>query len=209
MILKRLFDIIASFIGLIFLIPLFLLIAILIKTKMPGPVIFKQQRAGRNGKPFTLFKFRSMTINHHGGTVTVKGEKRITSLGAWLRKYKLDELPELWNVLKGDMSFVGPRPDMPDYIERLQGEEVKILALRPGITGPATLKYSNEEEVLAKVSDPQQYSDTVIWPEKVKLNLDYVRNRSFAGDIRIIMMTLFNIGGFDDRSSGGKLKDED
>ena len=108
-----------------------------------------------------------------------------------LRKYKLDELPELWNVLKGDMSFVGPRPDMPEYIERLKGEEKKILNLRPGITGPASLKYANEEELLASVEDPVKYNDEVIWPDKVRINLDYYYNRSFWGDIRIILQTIF------------------
>jgi len=132
-----------------------------------------------------------MIVNHGGNTVSVKGESRITPFGAVLRKYKLDELPELWNVLKGDMSFVGPRPDVPDYTENLTGDERLILKLRPGITGPATLKYSNEEELLATVPDPKKYNDEILWPDKVRINLEYYRNRSFIGDILIIFQTLF------------------
>lgn len=188
--LKRLLDIAFAFPGLILCIPVYLVIAILIKIKMPGPVIFSQKRTGRHGKPFTIYKFRTMTVNHGGGSVSVKGESRITPLGAVLRKYKLDELPELWNVLKGDMSFVGPRPDVPGYADKLTGEERLILELRPGITGPATLKYSNEEELLAAVPDPQKYNDEVIWPDKVRINLDYYHNHSLAGDMGIIIKTL-------------------
>jgi lipopolysaccharide/colanic/teichoic acid biosynthesis glycosyltransferase len=187
---KRIFDILASTIGLIIITPGLLIIAILIKIQMPGPVIFKQQRIGRNGQPFTIFKFRSMILDHHGSTISIKGEQRITPLGAFLRKYKLDELPELWNVVKGDMSLVGPRPDMPDYANLLVGEEELILKLRPGITGPASLKYANEEELLTGVSDPAKYNDEVIWPDKVRINLDYYHNRSFLGDIQIILKTL-------------------
>ena len=114
-----------------------------------GSIIFKQKRIGQHGKLFTMYKFRSMTVNHSGSSISVKGESRITPLGAKLRKYKLDELPELWNVLIGDMSFVGPRPDVPGYADKLEGEDRRILLLKPGITGPASLKYRNEEELLA------------------------------------------------------------
>ena len=188
---KRIFDILASVFGLIILFPVLLVIALLIKAKMPGPAIFRQQRAGRYGKPFTIYKFRSMTLDHGGGTVSVKGDKRITPLGAKLRRYKLDELPELWNVFIGDMSFVGPRPDMPEYVERLKGEEKLILNLRPGITGPASLKYAREEELLASQEDPQKYNDEVLWPDKVRLNLDYYHNWGFFKDIKIIFSTIF------------------
>jgi len=187
---KRGFDIITAFFGLIVLFPLFLIIALLIKLRMPGPVLFCQKRAGRYGKLFTIYKFRTMNINHGGNTVSIKGENRITPLGSELRKYKLDELPELWNVLKGDMSLVGPRPDLPEYANKLTGEERKILELRPGITGPATLKYANEEELLASVSDPQRYNDEVLWPDKVRINLHYYYNKSLSGDIVIILETL-------------------
>ena len=189
--LKRGFDIVSSIIGLIFMIPVFLIIAMLIKFLMPGPVLFNQKRTGRYGKPFSLYKFRTMTINKGGSTTTVSGDSRITTLGAELRKYKLDELPELWNVLIGDMSFVGPRPDMPEFTDRLRGEERQILELRPGITCPASLKYSNEEKILAGIPDPHKYTDEIIWPDKVRFNLDYYRKRSFFGDILIIFKTLF------------------
>jgi lipopolysaccharide/colanic/teichoic acid biosynthesis glycosyltransferase len=160
---------------------------------MPGPAFFCQKRAGRHGKPFIIYKFRTMIVNHGGNTVSVMGEKRITPFGAFLRKYKLDELPELLNILKGDMSLVGPRPDMSENAEKLVGEERQILELRPGLTGPATLKYSNEEKLLASVPDPQRYNDEVIWPDKVKINLNYYRNRSFIGDIVIILQTFFRV----------------
>ena len=157
---KYLFDRTASLFGLLLLWPALLIVALLIRMKMPGgPVIFTQRRVGRDGRLFTMYKFRSMTVSHSGSSVSVAGESRITPLGAKLRKYKLDELPELWNVLKGDMSFVGPRPDVPGYADRLQGEDRLILKLRPGITGPASLKYANEEEILAQVSDPVKYND--------------------------------------------------
>jgi lipopolysaccharide/colanic/teichoic acid biosynthesis glycosyltransferase len=190
---KRGFDVFASVIGLALLIPLFLIIAMLIKLLMPGPVFFTQRRTGRYGKVFLLYKFRSMSINQAGTTTTVKGDNRITHFGAKLRKYKLDELPELWNVLKGDMSMVGPRPDMAEFTDRLTGEELQILYLRPGITCPASLKYSNEEEILADVPDPQKFTDDIIWPDKVRINLDYYHDRSFLGDILIILKTLFRI----------------
>jgi len=188
---KRIFDIVASFFGLLLLSPVLVTVALLIKLRMSGPVFFIQERSGRHGTPFKIVKFRTMTMNHGSGTVSVKGEKRITPLGAKLRKYKLDELPELWNVLIGEMSFVGPRPDMPEYAARLVGEEKLILNLRPGITGPASLKYANEEELLATVEDPQAYNDEVLWPDKVKLNLNYYYTRNFFKDIHIVLLTLF------------------
>lgn len=191
MYIKRIFDIVTSFIGLVVLSPVFLIVTVLIIFKMPGPVIFKQRRSGRGGKTFTIYKFRTMSVYHEGGSVSVKGESRITPLGAILRKYKLDELPELWNVFIGDMSFVGPRPDVPEYYEKLEGEERKILELRPGITGPATLKYADEEELLASVPDPKKYNDEVLWPDKVRINLEYYYNRSFWGDVEIILKTIF------------------
>ena len=189
---KRLFDFTVSLIGLIVLWPVFLVIAFLIKIKMPGgPVIFKQQRVGQQGKLFTMYKFRSMLVDHAGSSISVKGESRITPLGEQLRRYKLDELPELWNVLIGDMSFVGPRPDVPGYADRLQGDDRRILLLKPGITGPASLKYRNEEELLAQQEDPVKYNDQVVFPDKVKINLKYLENRTFWGDIKIIFETLF------------------
>lgn len=189
---KWLFDRIMSFVGLIVLSPVLLVVALLIRVKMPGgPVLFRQKRVGKDGELFTMVKFRSMSVAHGGSSVSVAGESRITPLGAKLRKYKLDELPELWNVLVGDMSFVGPRPDVPGYADKLVGEDRVILKLRPGITGPASLKYRNEEELLAGVDDPQTYNDTVIFPDKVRINKEYYYNWSFRKDIRYILQTVF------------------
>ena len=209
---KYLFDRTASFVGLLFLWPVLLVVAILIRVKMPGgPVLFKQQRVGRYGKLFIMYKFRSMIVSHSGSSVSVAGESRITPLGAVLRKYKLDELPELWNVLKGDMSFVGPRPDVPGYADALTGEDREVLQLRPGITGPASLKYRNEEELLAivendllngvsvkapdgrTISSVQEYNDWVIFPDKVRINRYYLHHYSFWKDIKIILVTV--LGG--------------
>lgn len=191
MIFKYIFDRLMAFIGLVFLWPVLLVVAILIKVKMPGgPVLFIQQRVGKGGRLFVCHKFRSMTVEHGGSSVSVAGERRITPLGAKLRKYKLDELPELWDVLIGNMSFVGPRPDVPGYADKLHGEDRIILNLRPGITGPATLKYRNEEELLATVDDPQTYNDTVIYPDKVRINRYYAEHYSFGKDIQMIICTV-------------------
>ena len=214
---KFLFDRLVSLIGLLFLWPVLLIVAVLIKIKMPGgPAIFKQKRVGLHGNLFTMYKFRSMTVSHGGSSVSVAGESRITPLGAMLRKYKLDELPELWNVLIGDMSFVGPRPDVPGYADKLEGEDRLILNLRPGITGAASLKYRDEENLIAgflhqvrndevgvsseypaldfsSMTDEDVavwYNDHVIYPDKVKINLDYYRNHSLLGDLKMIFETV-------------------
>ncbi len=189
--LKYIFDRVTALVGLLFLWPVLLIVAILIKIQMPGPVLFIQERVGKDGKLFRCHKFRSMIVEHTGSSVSVAGERRITPLGAKLRKYKLDELPELWDVLIGNMSFVGPRPDVPGYADKLQGDDRIILSLRPGITGPATLKYRNEEELLATVDNPQHYNDTVIYPDKVRINRYYAEHYSFAKDLQIIVCTVF------------------
>jgi lipopolysaccharide/colanic/teichoic acid biosynthesis glycosyltransferase len=192
MLLKVFFDRGVSLFGLFFLFPVLLLVGILIRIKMPdGPVIFTQKRVGQHGRLFTMYKFRSMMINHSGSSISVQGESRITPLGAKLRKYKLDELPELWNVLIGDMSFVGPRPDVPGYADKLEGENRRVLLLKPGITGPASLKYRNEEELLAQQEDPQKYNDEVLFPDKVRINIEYLDHWSFWNDIKIIIYTIF------------------
>lgn len=189
--LKWIFDRVMALVGLVILLPVFLVVGILIKIKMPdGPILFRQKRIGKGGRVFTMVKFRSMVVSHSGSSVSVAGESRISPLGAKLRKYKLDELPELWNVLIGDMSFVGPRPDVPGFADKLAGEEREILRLRPGITGPASLKYRNEEELLASVDDPIRYNAEVIYPDKVRINLDYLRHWSFARDLKYIVQTL-------------------
>lgn len=188
---KYIFDRVVSLIGLLALCPVLIAVAILVKIKMPGgPIFFTQKRVGRDGKLFTMYKFRSMTVDHDGSSVSVAGESRITPLGAKLRKYKLDELPELWNVLVGDMSFVGPRPDVPGYADALIGEDREVLKLRPGITGPASLKYRNEEELLATVGDPKKYNDEVIFPDKVRINRFYLHHYSFWMDIKMIFATV-------------------
>lgn len=179
-----------AMVGLLSLWWLMLLVAICIKVKMPGPVLFRQQRVGREGRLFTLVKFRTMLVNHGGNSVSVAGESRITPLGSMLRRWKLDELPELWNVLLGDMSFVGPRPDVPGYADTLTGEDREILQLRPGITGPASMKYRNEEEILSAVENPQKYNDEVIFPDKVRINRLYLHDHSFFLDLKMIVATV-------------------
>lgn len=189
---KIIFDKIFSLLGLICLSPVMLAVAILIRIKMPGgPVIFKQKRVGQYGKLFTVYKFRSMKVAGEGATsIASKEENRITPLGKKLRRYKLDELPELWNVLKGDMSFVGPRPDVPGYADKLKGKDRDILKLKPGITGPASLKYRQEEDLLNSVQNPQEYNDKIIYPDKVRLNLYYLEHYSFFKDIEMIVCTV-------------------
>ncbi len=196
---KWLFDRFVALIGLVVLSPVLLVVAVLVAVMTPGgPVIFSQKRVGKGGKLFTIRKFRTMTANHGGSSVSVAGESRITPLGAKLRHYKLDELPELWNVLKGDMSFVGPRPDVPGYADQLKGEDREVLKLRPGITGPATLKYRDEEDLLARVvkegidgyTDPVKYNDEVIFPDKVRLNRFYLNHYSFWSDFKMLFATV-------------------
>ena len=206
---KWIFDRFASLIGLLVLWPVLVVVAILIKVKMPGPVFFVQDRVGKDGKLFKCHKFRSMTVKHNGSSVSVAGDSRITPFGAKLRHYKLDELPELWDVLIGNMSFVGPRPDVPGYADKLVGDDRDVLKLRPGITGPATLKYRLEDEYLAnarelvsslnvdldldKMSDQEVavwYNDNVIYPDKVRLNCYYYRHYSFWMDIKMIFATV-------------------
>ncbi|MBQ7820369.1 MAG: sugar transferase [Bacteroidales bacterium] len=215
MFLKFIFDRMAALFGLLLLWPVILVTAILVKIKMPGgPAFFVQKRVGKDGKLFNCHKFRSMTVKHSGSTVSVAGDSRITPFGAKLRHYKIDELPGLWDVLIGKMSFVGPRPDVPGYADKLTGADRDVLKLRPGITGPATLKYRVEDEMIAEfiseikneklkmingVEIPQGlsdqelaiwYNDTIIYPDKVRLNCYYYRNYSFIKDIQMIFATV-------------------
>ena len=194
MILKWIFDRLVSLIGLVCLSWLYLIVAILIKMKMPGgPVFFIQKRVGRCGKLVKVHKFRSMTVQKKNEAFTgiaAIETNRITPLGAKLRRYKIDELPELWDVFIGNMSFVGPRPDIPGYADQLKGDDLEVLRLRPGITGPASMKYRNEEEILASVDDPRKYNDEVIYPDKVRLNRYYLHNYSFVKDIQMIICTV-------------------
>ena len=216
MVLKWLFDRLVSLIGLLVLWPVLVVVAIMVKVKMPGgPAFFVQKRVGKGGKLFTCHKFRTMTVKHNGSTVSVAGDSRITPFGAKLRHYKLDELPGLWDVLIGNMSFVGPRPDVPGYADKLTGDDRDVLKLRPGITGPATLKYRLEDEMIADyirrvrneelgmrnegqadfstMSDQEVavwYNDNVIYPDKVRLNCYYYRHYSFVKDIEMIFATV-------------------
>ena len=191
---KRIMDVFLSMFGVIILSPLFVFLSFLIKITSKGPVFFIQKRVGEGGDFFKMIKFRTMSIIQHSSTpISIEGDIRVTKLGVFLRRYKLDELPELFNVLIGNMSFVGPRPDVPGYADKLVGDDRLILKLKPGITGPASLKYSNEEEILSKQKDPQLYNDEVIYPDKVKINLDYYYNQSIWLDIKIIFVTIFRI----------------
>ena len=218
MILKWIFDRVAALCGLLLIWWVYPIVAILIKVKMPGgPAFFVQKRVGKNGKLFNCHKFRTITVKHSGSTVSVAGDSRITPFGAKLRHYKIDELPGLWDVLIGKMSFVGPRPDVPGYADRLEGSDRDVLKLRPGITGPATLKYRLEDEMIAefvaqiKAGNNEQiskientpnfsamsdqeiaiwYNDNIIYPDKVRLNCYYYRNYSFIKDIEMIFATV-------------------
>ena len=205
MVLKWIFDRLVAFIGLLSLWPVLLVTAILVKIKMPGgPAFFVQKRVGKDGRLFDCHKFRTMTVKHNGSTVSVAGDSRITPLGAKLRHYKLDELPGLWDVLIGNMSFVGPRPDVPGYADKLSGADRDVLKLRPGITGPATLKYRLEDEMIAEYVAQKhssgdkreaqeiavEYNDTVIYPDKVRLNCYYYHHYSFIKDIQMIVCTV-------------------
>lgn len=227
---KWIFDRFVSLIGLVFLWPVLLVVAVMVKFKMPGgPVFFVQKRVGKDGKLFNCHKFRTMTVKHSGSTVSVAGDSRITPFGATLRHYKLDELPGLWDVLIGNMSFVGPRPDVPGYADKLVGADRDVLKLRPGITGPATLKYRLEDEMIARfVADIKAgkneqlktfavlpdfgsmsdqdiavwYNDNVIYPDKVRLNCYYYRHYSFIKDIQMIFATVL---GFKVKFAGEKI----
>jgi len=188
---KWCFDRIVALIGLVVLFIPLLVIAILIKIDSKGPAFFMQTRIGKDGKPFRICKFRTMFDQAEGDSITTATDPRITRMGRWLRHSKVDCLTELVNVVIGQMSFVGPRPDVPGYADQLQGDDRRILQLRPGITGPASLKYRNEEELLAQQPDPKAYNDTVIWPDKVKINLNYLDHWTFLGDIQLIFKTVF------------------
>jgi len=191
--LKRTFDILLSVFAIFLLFPFFVLVSLLIVIDSGFPIFFLQKRIGRDAKEFNIIKFRTMKTNNENITITVSDDSRITRIGKYLRKTKIDELPEILNVLFGQMSFVGPRPDVKGYADKLKGANRKILALRPGITGPASLKYYNEEYILSQKSNPKKYNDEVIFPDKVKINMDYFHNRSFFLDLKIIFATIFRV----------------
>ena len=193
--LKRLFDILASSLGLLLLGPLFLCLGIAVKVDSSGPVFYRQIRIGRNQRPFSLLKFRSMAIGSDAkGLLTVGGRDiRITRVGYFIRKYKLDELPQLLNVLKGDMSLVGPRPEVARYVAMYSADQLRVLSVRPGITDYASLKYFSENDMLAASENPEKTYIEEIMPAKLKINLDYVDNRSIFTDIKIVLLTLAKI----------------
>ena len=192
---KRLFDILASSLGLLLLGPLFICLAIAVKVDSSGPFLYRQIRIGRNQRPFSLLKFRSMAIGSDTkGLLTVGGrDSRITRVGYFIRKYKLDELPQLLNVLKGDMSLVGPRPEVARYVAMYSADQLRVLSVRPGITDYASLKYFSENEMLAASENPEKTYIEEIMPSKLKINLDYVDNRSLFTDIKIVLLTLAKI----------------
>jgi len=193
--LKRLFDILASSLGLLLLGPLFLCLSIAVKVDSSGPVFYRQIRIGRNQRSFSLFKFRSMAIGSDAkGLLTVGGrDSRITRVGYFIRKYKLDELPQLMNVLKGDMSLVGPRPEVARYVAMYSADQLRVLSVRPGITDYASIKYFSENDMLAASSNPEKTYIEVIMPAKLKINLDYIDNRTMFTDIKIVLLTLEKI----------------
>lgn len=192
---KRLFDILASFIGLIIISPIFLILGIWIKLDSKGPVFYKQVRVGRGNKDFFLYKFRSMRVGaDKAGLITVGGrDPRVTRSGYYIRKYKLDEFPQLINVLKGDMSLVGPRPEVRKYVEMYTPEQMHVLDVRPGITDLASIRYRNENELLEKAEDPDKYYIEVIMQDKLRINLEYVKEHSFLYDIKLIFGTFWAI----------------
>jgi lipopolysaccharide/colanic/teichoic acid biosynthesis glycosyltransferase len=196
----RVLDLIAGTLLLIAALPLILLLAMAVKVQDGGPVFFRQQRVGRNGAPFQLWKFRSMRISNQGAAITSSGDSRITPVGRYLRKYKLDELPQLWNVVRGDMSLVGPRPEVPRFVDAGDPVWQAVHRVRPGITDLATLVYRDEEHILAGFDDPEQgYRDAVL-PAKLALNLEYLRRRSLSRDLKLLTLTIrysFVRDGFD------------
>lgn len=192
---KRLFDIVASGLGLLVLSPLFLILAIWIKLDSKGPVFYRQVRVGKDNKDFRIFKFRSMRVgSDKGSLVTIGGrDPRITRSGYFIRKLKLDELPQLINVFVGDMSLVGPRPEVRHYVDYWTEEQMHVLDVRPGITDPASIKFRNENELMEQAEDPEDYYINVIMQEKLKLYLEYVKNHTFWGDIGLIFKTFWVI----------------
>ncbi len=192
LLIKRLFDLFLSFFGIfLFSIPiLFFFVIATISTRKFG--LYTQKRIGQHGNLFTMLKIRTMTGDENGNYITMKNDSRITSFGRFLRKFKLDEIPQIFNVLFGTMSFVGPRPDVKGYADLLQGKDRIILSVKPGITGPATLKFKEEESLLEKQENPKKYNDEVIWIEKIEINKKYIENWTFIGDVKYILKTIFS-----------------
>lgn len=192
---KRFFDLLFSFIGLLLLLPLFVITAIMIKVDSPGPIFFRQERIGKNFRRFMIYKFRTMVVDaeEKGLRITSGGDNRITKVGRILRKFKIDELPQLYNVLKGDMSLVGPRPEVIKYVEWYKADYERILSIRPGITDISSMTFRNEESILQGVDDPEHYYVHVLLPEKMRLAREYIQNVSFFYDVKLIFKTLYHV----------------
>jgi len=192
---KRIFDLLLSIFGLILLAPLLLVVGGLVKISSSGPVFFRQRRVGRNGNEFQILKFQSMVngAERAGRGITADGDPRVTSLGAFLRKWKLDELPQLWNVFKGEMSFVGPRPELPSYVREYTPSQRRVLRVRPGITDPASLRYRHEGRILERSADPERLYRERIMPEKLSLNLEYLKQVSFGRDLSLLFSTINSV----------------
>jgi lipopolysaccharide/colanic/teichoic acid biosynthesis glycosyltransferase len=195
LVIKRIYDVIFSALGLLVLLPLFAVIAVLIKLDSPGPVFYQQTRIGKDGQEFKIYKFRKMHdhVGDGGSNLTLANDQRMTRIGAWLRKTKIDELPQAFNVLKGDMAVVGPRPETPDYVELFTPEQRQVLKVKQGITDYASIYFINEGDLLEQTTDPETYYINSIMPQKIRLNLHYIQEMSFATDMKIIFLTFKDI----------------
>lgn len=190
---KRIFDFASALLGLIIVSPLLVIVSIAVKLSSAGPVLFRQTRVGRKFQPFRIVKFRTMREGMHGPLITASGDKRVTPVGRLLRLTKIDELPQLWNVLVGDMSLVGPRPEIPEYVERFREDYEEILAVRPGITDPASIEFRREEILLAQSDNPEAKYLSVILPQKLAMAREYVKTRTFFGDLILIFRTIAHV----------------
>jgi lipopolysaccharide/colanic/teichoic acid biosynthesis glycosyltransferase len=190
---KRTLDLTVSAVGLVALLPLLAAVAAAIRASSPGPVFFRQRRIGRGGVPFWLYKFRTMRPAPGGPSITAAGDHRITPVGRWLRHWKLDELPQLFNVLRGEMSLIGPRPEVPEYVRLYDAEQQRVLSVRPGITGPSQICFRDEERLLAAQPDPQAYYTSTLLPAKLAVDLNYLRQASIREDVRLLSRTVLAI----------------
>jgi lipopolysaccharide/colanic/teichoic acid biosynthesis glycosyltransferase len=192
---KRVFDSVAALFGLLLLFPLMVVLALLVKLSSAGPIFYRQERVGQGGMVFRIAKFRSMfeDADRRGSTITSARDPRVTGVGRILRRFKLDELPQLWNVLKGEMSLVGPRPEVPEYVETYSGVQRRVLLVRPGITGPASIAYREEEELLGTQTDADRYYRDVVLPDKLSMNLEYLDRISFSYDLLLMLRTTSSI----------------
>ncbi len=201
---KRIFDLLAALIGLTVLSPLLLVVSLLIKLDSPGPVFYRGDRIGRDGIPFKMFKFRTMVVDadRMGPALTHSGDPRVTRMGRVLRRWKIDEIPQLINIVRGEMSFVGPRPEAPDYVKHYTPEQREVLRVRPGITGPTQIKYRHEETLLSRFADREEAYITIIMPQKLAIDLQYVRSRTFLRDLLLIAQTVLAVFTADQMTEG-------